>query len=147
MVRSARLLIVVCAALAVLAGGCDGVWAGKAAHMHHCEGMVAGMTMDDCLHGDANGGGEPHGCPPAVCGGAALFLVPQSSNVFFIATSIVSSVLPRDEGRSRRACRTAGASTSYRLSPCLVVCVSYWSLVDAGLNASAGLPAGVQQVP
>ena len=96
MLRVARLLMLLLPLLALLATGNGFARTGKGPH--HCEGMAAGMTMDDCLHGDANGGGEPHGCVPAVCVGAALFLVPQSSSVFLVAPLIVSSVLPRDEG-------------------------------------------------
>ena len=95
MLRSARLLIVLLPLVALLASG--SALARASNGPHHCEGMVAGMTMDDCLHGDANGGGEPQGCPPAVCVAAALFVVPQSSNFFLVTTSIVSSLPPRDD--------------------------------------------------
>jgi hypothetical protein len=98
MLRFARLLVIVCAALAILAGGSSAGWAGKSDHTHHhCDGMAAGMAMDDCLHGDPNRGDDLHGCPPAVCVATTLFVVPQSSNVIFITTSIMSPPLPTDE--------------------------------------------------
>jgi hypothetical protein len=97
MVRWARPLVALLALLAFSAGGINGVWAGKPAHM--CDGMGAEMVMDDSMSmsGEVNDDGTAPGCPALACASTQIFLPSQPSFALPIVIQLVSSSRPHDD--------------------------------------------------
>ncbi len=96
MLRWARPLVVLLALLAVLAGGTSGAWADKA--VHKCEGMAAGMLMDDCMAGGAgNDAATMPGCVTVVCAAAQTILPPHDALFAAVILARVAPPLPHDD--------------------------------------------------
>jgi hypothetical protein len=95
MFRWARPFIVILAMLAVVAAGVGGAVAAKASH--NCEGMPAGMVMDDCPGGDADNGAMMSGCAALICASAQMVVPPL--DVFFSPKIITTFAqpLPRND--------------------------------------------------
>ena len=92
MLRLARLLMLLLPLLALLAAGNGFARTGNG--LHNCEGMVAGMTMDDCMRGQRGSAPE---CPPSNCLAPQSFLPPESNLLPKIVIQLTTARLPHNE--------------------------------------------------
>jgi hypothetical protein len=94
MLRLVRVLILLLPVVALLAAGNSFARTGKGPHK--CEGMVAGLNMDDCMR---DGSGAAPDCPPGDCLSPQIFLLPTNNFLPNLIIRIVAAPTPRNEAR------------------------------------------------